>query len=232
MTYDVFLIRITMSFVYSLIIGLERQLRGRAIGLRTNVLVSIGAFLFVSFSFLTSSGDVGRIAAQVVSGIGFLGAGVIIKDGANIRGLNTAATLWCAAAIGVLCASGHLLEAGIGTMLMLFANVVLRFLTMKISKNNSKKQIYDFNILCKKGNEQNIKNLIIKLVSHEEINLTNINSKEEGENISISVSLVSDNNFNYLVDKLLSKLTSDSAVLSLGINRTELKKENGLDDDE
>lgn len=63
MTYDVFLIRITMSFVYSLIIGLERQLRGRAIGLRTNVLVSIGTFLFVSFSFLTSSGDVGRIAA-------------------------------------------------------------------------------------------------------------------------------------------------------------------------
>lgn len=116
--------------------------------------------------------------------------------------------------------------------MILFANVVLRFLTMKISKNNSKKQIYDFNILCKKGNEQNIKNLIIKLVSHEEINLTNINSKEEGENISISVSLVSDNNFNYLVDKLLSKLTSDSAVLSLGINRTELKKENGLDDDE
>ena len=221
-----------MSFVYSLIIGLERQLRGRAIGLRTNVLVCIGSFLFASFSFLTLDGDMGRVAAQVVSGIGFLGAGVIIKDGANIRGLNTAATLWCDAAIGVLCASGHLLEAGIGTMFILFANVILRFLTMKISKYNLKKQIYDFNILCKKGREKSVKDLIIKLVSHEEINLTNINSKEEGENISISDSLVSDSNFNYLVDKLLSKLTTDSAVLSLGINRTEIKKENGLDDDE
>lgn len=232
MTYNIFLIRITMSFVCSLVIGLERQLRGRAIGLRTNVLVCIGAFLFVSFSFLTEGGDIGRIAAQVVSGIGFLGAGVIIKDGANVRGLNTAATLWCDAAIGVLCASGHLLEAGIGTMLILFANVVLRFLTMKITKNNLKKQIYDFNILCKKGHEQNVKNLITKLVSHEEISLTKIANKEENENINISVSLISDTNFNHLVDKLLSKLTSDSSVLSLGINRTEIKKENGLDDDE
>ena len=232
MTYTVFLIRIMMSFIYSLIIGLERQLRGGAIGLRTNVLVCIGAFLFASFSFLTQSGDIGRIAAQVVSGIGFLGAGVIIKDGANIRGLNTAATLWCDAAIGILCASGHLLEAGIGTGLILFSNVVLRFLTMKISRNNLKHQIYDFNILCKKNNEQNVKNLITKLVNHDEINLTNITSKEEGENINISVSCIADTNSNYLVDKLLSKLTSDSAVLSLGINRTEIKKENGLDDDE
>lgn len=232
MTYTVFLIRIMMSFIYSLIIGLERQLRGRTIGLRTNVLVCIGAFLFASFSFLTQSGDIGRIAAQVVSGIGFLGAGVIIKDGANIRGLNTAATLWCDAAIGILCASGHLLEAGIGTGLILFSNVVLRFLTMKISRNNLKHQIYDFNILCKKNNEQNVKNLITKLVNHDEINLTNITNKEEGENINISVSLIADTNSNYLVDKLLSKLTSDSAVLSLGINRTEIKKENGLDDDE
>lgn len=232
MEYSIFLIRIAMCFIYSLMIGLERQLRGRAIGLRTNVLVCIGAFLFVSFSFLTPGGDIGRIAAQVVSGIGFLGAGVIIKDGANIRGLNTAATLWCDASIGVLCASGHIVEAGIGTMLILFANVVLRFLTMKISKNNIKNQIYDLNILCKKENEQNVKSLITKLVSHDEITLTNISNTEENENINISVSLVADNNFNYLVDKLLSKLTSDSSVLSLSINRTETKKENGLDDDE
>lgn len=232
MSYTAFLIRIAMSFIYSLLIGLERQLRGRAIGLRTNVLVCIGAFLFVSFSFFTSSGDVGRIAAQVVSGIGFLGAGVIIKDGANVRGLNTAATLWCDAAIGVLCASGHLVEAGIGTLLILFANVVLRFLTIKISKNNLKHQLYDLNIICKKGNEQNIKNLITKLVNHDEINLINISSKEENGNVNILVSLSASNNFNYLVDKLLSKLTTDSSVLSLGINRTETKKDSGLDDDE
>lgn len=232
MGYTAFLIRITMSFIYSLMIGLERQLRGRAIGLRTNVLVCIGAFLFVSFTFLTPGGDVGRIAAQVVSGIGFLGAGVIIKDGANIRGLNTAATLWCDAAIGVLCASGHLVEAGIGSLLILFANVVLRFLTLKISKHNLKHQLYDLNIICKKDNEQNVKNLITKLVNHDEINLINISSKEENENINILVSLSASNNFNYLVDKLLSKLTTDASVLSLGINRTETKKDSGLDDDE
>ena len=88
MDYNTFLIRILMSFLLSLLIGLERQLRGRAIGLRTNVLVSIGAFLFVSFSFLSVNDDISRIAAQVVSGIGFLGAGIILKDGIVIKSKN------------------------------------------------------------------------------------------------------------------------------------------------
>lgn len=232
MSYSAFLIRISMSFLYSLLIGLERQLRGRAIGLRTNVLVCIGAFLFVSFSFLSMSGDVGRIAAQVVSGIGFLGAGVIIKDGANVRGLNTAATLWCDAAIGVLCASGHLVEAGIGTLLILFSNVVLRFLTMKISKHNLKHQLYELSIVCKKEAESNVKSLLTKLVSHDAINLTSISSKEEDNNILISVSINADSNNNYLIDRLLSKLTTLGSVLSLGINRSEVKNVSGLDDDE
>lgn len=100
MSYQDFLLRIGISFLLSFCIGLERQWRRRAIGLRTNVLVCIGAFLFVSFSMQTNANDVSRIAAQVVSGIGFLGAGVILKDKANIKGLNTAATLWCNAAIG------------------------------------------------------------------------------------------------------------------------------------
>ena len=83
MTYEQFLIRISISFILSFLIGLERQWRRRAIGLRTNVLVSIGSFLFVSFSIQTNANDISRIAAQVVSGIGFLGAGVILKDKAR-----------------------------------------------------------------------------------------------------------------------------------------------------
>lgn len=231
MTYDVFLIRITMSFIYSLIIGLERQLRGRAIGLRTSVLVCVGAFLFVSFSFLSPGGDIGRIAAQVVSGIGFLGAGVIIKDGANIRGLNTAATLWCDASIGVLCASGHLVEAGIGAMLILFSNVILRFLAMKITTNSIKHQIYDFSIVCKKESEISIKNLITKLVDHDGIDLKSMNNKDVNGNIEITVTLTSDSNNNYLIERLLSKLTVEPLIVSLNINRSEMKKNNELDDE-
>ena len=232
MTYDVFLIRISMSFILSLLIGLERQWRGRAIGLRTNVLVSIGSFLFVSFSFLGSGMDISRIAAQVVSGIGFLGAGVILKDGMNIRGLNTAATLWCNAAIGVLCAGGFLIEAAIGTLFILFSNVILRLLTMKFAKNKVKHHEYEFNVICTKDNEHSIKSLITKLINKEEINLSNISSVTENNNVTISVCISADSNYNYMVDRLFSRLTTESSVLSLNINRTEAKKTSELDDDE
>jgi len=94
MDLTTFLIRITICFALSILIGLERQLRHRMVGLRTNVLVCIGAFLFVYLSFGANivNSDTTRIAAQVVSGIGFLGAGVILRDGSKIKGLNTAAT--------------------------------------------------------------------------------------------------------------------------------------------
>ena len=142
MEYRVFLYRISISFLLSLLVGLERQVRGRAIGLRTSVLVSIGTFMFVSFSVQMMAYDVTRIASQVVSGIGFLGAGVIIKDGTNIKGLNTAATLWCNAAIGVLCAGGLIVEATIGTCFILFSNIVLRYFTRKVHLTKRVK-IYD-----------------------------------------------------------------------------------------
>ena len=125
MDYLDFLIRISVCFVLGIIIGLERQYRRKTAGIRTITLVSLGAFLFVSISNLSQAGDVTRIAAQVVSGIGFLGAGVILRDGTNIRGLNTAATLWCSAAIGALTALGLLSEAVVGVAYILMANLFL-----------------------------------------------------------------------------------------------------------
>ena len=114
---SVFIVRITFCFILSILIGIERQYRHRMIGLRTNVLVGIGAFLFVylSFAVLPDTLDRTRVASQVVCGIGFLGAGVILREGSKVKGLNTAATLWCVAAIGVLTAGGLLVEASIGT---------------------------------------------------------------------------------------------------------------------
>src|SRR5277367_4216842 len=90
-------------------IGFERQWRQRMAGLRTNSLVAIGAAGFVVFSMM-ASGDNSptRVAAQVVSGVGFLGAGVILREGINITGLNTAATLWCSAMVGTFAGAGQL----------------------------------------------------------------------------------------------------------------------------
>lgn len=231
MNYNIFLIRISMSFVFSLLIGLERQIRGRAIGIRTNVLVSIGSFLFVSFSFLNLSGDTGRIAAQVVSGIGFLGAGVILKDGLNIRGLNTAATMWCDAAIGVLCAGGFLLEAGIGTFLILFSNIVLRFFTHKFSNRQKKRHYYELVILCSCSDEVSVKSLLVKTINQNEIILNSITSKTSQNNKEIIVSVFTNSDNHHIIDNLINKLMVNSKVLSLTINRSE-QRQNVLDDDE
>ena len=97
------------------LIGVERQYRQRNAGLRTNILVAVGAaaFTVLSYSMTTGSGDPSRVAAQIVSGIGFLGGGLILKDGFTVRGLNTAATIWCSAACGTLSGVGAYCEAAV-----------------------------------------------------------------------------------------------------------------------
>ena len=96
-------IGVVVAFMLATLIGAERQWRQRSAGLRTNVLVAVGAAAFVSLGMhLNGNAGAAQIAAYVVSGIGFLGAGVIMKEGAHVWGLNTAATLWCSAAVGAL----------------------------------------------------------------------------------------------------------------------------------
>lgn len=102
-------IRIITGVGFGTLIGFERQWRARTAGVRTNALVSLGSTLYVimgAYSFDGPGADPTRVAAQIVSGIGFLGAGVIMKQGASISGLNTAATLWASAAVGALAGEG------------------------------------------------------------------------------------------------------------------------------
>ncbi len=115
------------SFVLGTLIGLERQWRQRSAGLRTNVLVAVGAAAFSDLGMrLLGAEGATRIISYVVSGIGFLGAGVILKDGTTIRGLNTAATLWCSAAVGTLAGSGLPAEAATLAGFVLAGNTLLR----------------------------------------------------------------------------------------------------------
>jgi len=103
-----FVFRLRLALILGALIGAERQWRQRMAGLRTNALVATGAAMFLMMGGLISGeGRQGRVAAYVVSGIGFLGGGVILKDGLSIRGLNTAATLWCTAAVGALSGLGY-----------------------------------------------------------------------------------------------------------------------------
>ena len=128
-------IGVLIAFTLATAIGAERQWRQRSAGLRTNVLVAIGATAFVSLGMrINGSAGAAQIAAYVVSGIGFLGAGVIMKEGAQISGLNTAATLWCSAAVGALCGIGLAAEATVLTVAILAGNTLLRPLVNAINR--------------------------------------------------------------------------------------------------
>ena len=120
MTLHIFASRLVIALVCGILIGLERQLRQRSAGLTTNSLVSVGACIF--------NNDNLRVLAQIVTGIGFLGAGVILRDGFTIHGLNSAATLWCSAAVGSLCGYGFWREAIIAVSVILFINWILKFI--------------------------------------------------------------------------------------------------------
>ena len=235
-SYAVFLYRISVSFVLSLLVGLERQIRGRAIGLRTSVLVSVGTFMFVSFSIQLISTDVSRIAAQVVSGIGFLGAGVIIKDGTNIKGLNTAATLWCNAAIGVLCAGGLIVEALIGTGFILFCNIVLRYITQKIHLTNKRVKIYDEYVLkvTLEGEQSDtIREMIMDVSDKDFVNLTDLEFNEiELARIKIVAQFKVLSSKNSIMELLINRISQNKDVISSSIKKIDQEKIEVLDDDE
>jgi putative Mg2+ transporter-C (MgtC) family protein len=128
-------VSILIAFVLATLIGAERQWRQRNAGLRTNVLVAVGAAAFVTLGMrLNGQAGAVQIAAYVVSGIGFLGAGVIMKEGAQISGLNTAATLWCSAAVGSLSGLGLAAEASVLTVTVLAGNTLLRPLVNAINR--------------------------------------------------------------------------------------------------
>lgn len=127
--------RLLLAALLGGVIGVERDLHGRAAGLRTHILVSMGAAVFTLISIYLSGtgsgtervGDPARIAAQIVTGIGFLGAGVIIREGMTIRGLTTAACLWSAAGIGMAAGAGYPLVACVATVIALFSLIILKY---------------------------------------------------------------------------------------------------------
>ena len=120
-------------------IGIERQLHRKSAGLRTNTLVAFGAAIYVvlSMQLTAEGGDVTRIIAQVVGGVGFLGGGVILRQGADIQGLTTAATIWCCSAIGCLAGAGYFEETGVCTIFIVLINGLLFRLDERWKKSSS-----------------------------------------------------------------------------------------------
>jgi putative Mg2+ transporter-C (MgtC) family protein len=152
MHYD-FIQATLMALLLGSVIGLERQWHRRLVDLKTNALVSLGACLFMLVT-KTSSGldDYVRMAGQIVVGVGFIGGGLLFRDNAQIKGINTAATLWCCAAVGILCGIHRIEEATIASLTIVIANSVLRqlaqFLNLKMGASDSLTDEVQFKLTC------------------------------------------------------------------------------------
>jgi len=176
-------ISLGMATLMGACIGFERQWRQRMAGLRTNTLVAIGAASFVIFEGLfPDDGSPTRVAAQVVSGIGFLGAGIIFREGLHVTGLNTAATLWCSAAVGLLAGSGHPLHAALATSFVVLVNLTLRPLVRLINRQPITQTETDFHyrvrVVCRNPEEAHIRALLLQSTGSGQLSLRRLESTD------------------------------------------------------
>ncbi len=128
------LLRLFLALVFGGALGFERRWRGHAAGPHTNALVACGASLFVVAGQDIGGDGAARVLAQVATGIGFLAGGVILRDGLRVRGLNTAATVWCVAAVGSMTGLGRLVLAAEATVLIIFGNSFFHWIEHRFAR--------------------------------------------------------------------------------------------------
>ena len=195
-------LNLALALFCGALIGSERQVRQRMAGLRTNALVALGAATYVVFSQLfPDEVSPTRVAAQVVSGIGFLGAGIIFRHGFTVHGLNTAATLWCSAAVGLIAGAGYPAFAILATGLVVFVNLGLRPL-VKWLKRKTRAGIpllleYRVIVDCETEKESDLRAQALQLLSGQGVQITGFekcDSVRSGtERLSVSISVVEKN---------------------------------------
>lgn len=180
-----FEMRLFLAFVLGAIIGLERQWQHKIAGLKTNSLVAGGAALFILLSekITGDSSAAARVAAQIVTGIGFLGAGVIMREGVNISGINTAATIWCSGAIGSIAGMGYWYESTIGAAFVLLAHILLRPLGNKIDKKIVQIENSGFKYLlrihCSKDTMEELRSVLVNAVKNiSTLHISSINTED------------------------------------------------------
>ena len=181
-----FLLNIAVALVLGIVIGLERQWRQHQAGLRTNTLVVVGAALFVSLTRLMGDdNNPTRIASYIVSGLGFLGGGVILRDGLTVKGMNTAATLWCAGAVGTLAGAGFPLEAVTGTAAILAIHLglrpVVRWIESQTKTTMDVETYYRLRVVCTEGEGAHVRGILTRHIGgHARMSVQGI-SMEEGD---------------------------------------------------
>jgi putative Mg2+ transporter-C (MgtC) family protein len=202
-------------------IGLERQWRQHLAGLRTNTLVALGAAIFITYGRAVSDADgATRIAAQVVSGIGFLGAGVIFKEGLNVRGLNTAATLWCSAAVGLLAGEGLAIHGLVAAILVIGTNIALRPLVRAINRQpvemTEEEQHYLIAIECRAARASDIRaDLVQDVGAVPELTFSQLDSAFIGETgrVEVTATVTSPKRRELALEAIVGRLADTEGVI-------------------
>ncbi len=202
------------------VIGSERQIRQRMAGLRTNALVALGAAGFVIFSQLfPNEVSQTRVAAQVVSGIGFLGAGIIFRDGFNVHGLNTAATLWCAAAVGLMAGAGAWSFAVLLTGLVVFINLGLRPLVKLLKKYTQAgvplSRTYRVALTCVPQDEAAMRALILRTLTSFGLHLSEIAGQTLEGRVEVTAVVSGDGTSDQILEQAIQRLAVEPGLLKL-----------------
>lgn len=204
-------------------VGLERQWRQRMAGTRTNALVAAGAAAFVMCAFMVrdASRNEAQIVSYVVSGVGFLGAGVIFKDGGSVRGLNTAATIWCSAAIGAISGLGNPLHAVILAVAVLATNIVLRPLSYRLypAQESSEEQevTYGLELICRPDDEAHMRALMLQAMARSSLTLTSLRSEDiEGTaKMKVTARIRGIGRQNEALEQIVTRLSLEAGVSSV-----------------
>ncbi|MDU1912032.1 MgtC/SapB family protein [Fusobacterium sp.] len=220
MTLFDFILRLLLSSFLGFLIGLERQITGHTIGVKTNVLVCLGTTMFILYPLSINSNDTVRMGAQIVTGVGFLGSGIIFKNEIGIRGINTAATIWCTAAIGILSGSGNHNYAIIATIILTLSNILLQFLSRKIKVFNffdDSENYYQISFTCLEKDEFNFRAGILKKIKSKDFLLIDLKGDQiNEEKIQIKATLFSKGKKDNLLESFVRELGLEEGVSDIG----------------
>ena len=212
-------VRLGAALILGAVIGFERQWRQRMAGLRTNALVSIGAAGFVVFSATVSSDNSPtRVAAQIVSGIGFLGAGVILREGINVRGLNTAATLWCSAMVGTFAGAGLIVASALAGAFVVGTNLFLRPIVRLVNRRPfgaaEIETHYSVELRCQGQEEAHIRALLLQSAATANLGLRRLTSEnlKDSPQVTVSALLVSAIRNDTALEQIIGRMSLEPFV--------------------
>lgn len=215
--------RILVALILGVAIGLERQYRQHPAGLRTNALVCVGAAMFVSLSQLMGDeSSPTRVASYVVSGVGFLGGGVILREGMNVKGMATAATLWCSAAVGTLAGSGHKAHALIGAAIVLLLHLTLRpvsyWINSRLQSAINVEVSYRIRVICEHRHEGLIRTILLRHVNaHPGMTVQGIatQDEEQPDKMAVVADIFSIRRNDRQMEELMSRLNIEPSVTAV-----------------